>query len=118
MIALRYLSDFSSEEMFAFLELPVSTVKKRLHDARKQLDWLLASASDERTRQVMRRPTNARHPRLEERIMQLTEFLDSAARGDVAAVAAALDAHPEWLDAAARTNQRGMPVGTRWQWLR
>ena len=31
--------------------------------------------------------------------MQLTEFLDSVARGDVAAVAAALDAHPEWLDA-------------------
>ena len=100
LIALRYLSDFSYEEICAFLELPLSTVKKRLHDARKRLrTWLLSSASEARTRQVMRRRTNVPHPRLEERIMQLTEFLDNVARGDVPAVAAALDAHPEWLHA-------------------
>ena len=111
LIALRYLSDFSYEEIRGFLELPLSTVKKRLHDARKRLRiWLLTSASEERTRQVMRRPTNAPHPRLEERIMQLTEFLDSVARGDVAAVAAALDAHPEWLDATG-DNQRKWHAG-------
>ena len=37
--------------------------------------------------------------------MQLTDFLDRVGRGDVAAVAAALDAHPEWL-AAQGTNER------------
>ena len=37
--------------------------------------------------------------------MQLTDFLDRVASGDVAAVAAALDAHPEWL-AAQGENER------------
>ncbi len=37
--------------------------------------------------------------------MQLTDFLDRVVGGDVAAVAAALDAHPEWLVAQGR-NQR------------
>ena len=37
--------------------------------------------------------------------MQLTDFLDRVGRGDVAAVAAALDAHPEWL-AAQGQNER------------
>ena len=111
LIALRYLSDFSYEEICAFLELPLSTVKKRLHDARKRLrTWLLTSASEARTRQVMRRPTDVPRPRLEERIMQLTEFLDSVARGDVPAVAAALDAHPEWL-AATDQNERTWHAG-------
>ena len=112
LIALRYLSDFSYQGRYCeFLELPLSTVKKRLHDARKRLRiWLLTSASEERTRQVMRRPPDVPRPRLEERIMQLTEFLDSVARGDVAAVAAALDAHPEWLDATG-DNQRKWHAG-------
>ena len=111
LIALRYLSDFSYDEICAFLELPLSTVKKRLHDARRRLrTWLLTSASEERTRQVMRRPTDVPRPRLEERIMQLTEFLDSVARGDIAAVAASLDAHPEWL-AATGDNQRKWHAG-------
>ena len=100
LIALRYLSDFSYDDICAFLELPLSTVKKRLHDARKRLrNGLLASTSEGRTRQLLQRPRDVRHPRLQEEIMQLTEFLDSVAQGDVPAVAAALDAHPEWLDA-------------------
>ena len=37
--------------------------------------------------------------------MQLTDFLDRVERGDVAAVAATLDAHPEWL-AAQGKNER------------
>jgi ankyrin repeat protein len=42
--------------------------------------------------------------------MQLTEFLDRVARGDVPAVAAALDAHPEWLDATDQ-NERTWHAG-------
>jgi RNA polymerase sigma factor (sigma-70 family) len=100
LIALRYMSDFSYDDICAFLELPLSTVKKRLHDARKRLrQGLLASTGEARTRLLLRRPREGRDPRLQEQIMQLTEFLDSVASGDVPAVAAALDAHPEWLDA-------------------
>lgn len=100
LIALRYMSDFSYQEMCGFLGLPLTTVKKRLHGARRRLRaWLMASTSEERTRRVLRRPPDAMHPRLEERIMQLTDFLDSVGRGDIQAVAVALDAHPEWLDA-------------------
>ena len=36
-IALRYMSDFSYQEMCEFLEIPLSTVKKRLHEARRRL---------------------------------------------------------------------------------
>ena len=100
LIALRYMSDFAYDEICAFLDLPLSTVKKRLHDARKRLrTWLLASTSEALTRQLLQRPPDLPRPRLEERIMQLTELLDSVMRGDISAVTAALDAHPEWLDA-------------------
>jgi ankyrin repeat protein len=42
--------------------------------------------------------------------MELSEFLDSVVRGDVPAVAAALDAHPEWADATDQ-NQRTWRAG-------
>ncbi len=35
--ALFYISDYSHREIAAFLEVPATTVKKRLHDARKRL---------------------------------------------------------------------------------
>ena len=105
-IALRYMSDFSYQEMCDFLEIPLSTVKKRLHEARRRLRAsLTASTGEHRTRQVLRRGRAATNPRLGEQIMQLTDFLDRVGRGDVAAVAAALDAHPEWL-AAQGQNER------------
>lgn len=36
-IALQYFAEISGEEIAAFLELPLTTVKKRLHDARRKL---------------------------------------------------------------------------------
>ena len=55
-IALRYMSDFSYQEMCEFLEIPLSTVKKRLHEARRRLRAsLTASTGERRTRQVLRR---------------------------------------------------------------
>ena len=105
-IALRYMSDFSYQEMCEFLEIPLSTVKKRLHEARRRLRARLTASTDERRmRQVLRRGRAVAGPRREEQIMQLTDFLDRVGRGDVAAVAAALDAHPEWL-AAQGKNER------------
>jgi RNA polymerase sigma factor (sigma-70 family) len=105
-IALRYMSDFSYQEMCDFLEVPLSTVKKRLHEARRRLRASLpASTGEHRTRQVLRRVRVTTDPRLGEEIMELTNFLDQVGRGDVAAVAAALDAHPEWLVARGK-NER------------
>jgi RNA polymerase sigma factor (sigma-70 family) len=105
-IALRYMSDFSYQEICDFLELPLSTVKKRLHEARRRLRASLPpSTGEHRTRQVFRRSRAATDPRLGEQVMQLTDFLDRVGRGDVAAVGAALDAHPEWL-AAQGQNER------------
>jgi RNA polymerase sigma factor (sigma-70 family) len=104
-ISLRYMSDFSYQEMCDFLDIPLSTVKKRLHEARRRLRASLpASAGEYRTRQVLRKG-GAATPRLGEQIMELTDFLDQVGSGDVAAVAAALDAHPEWL-AARGQNER------------
>ena len=37
--------------------------------------------------------------------MQLTDFLDKISRGDVAAVAGALDAHPDWLGAHSQNDR-------------
>ena len=36
-LALSYFADITGEEIAAFLELPLTTVKKRLHDARRKL---------------------------------------------------------------------------------
>ena len=107
LIALKYMSDFSYQEMSAFLALPLSTVKKRLHVSRRRLRaQLMASTGGERTRQVLRTPPDPADPRLEERIMQLADFLESVGRGDVESVAAALDAHPEWIDAKGENDLR------------
>ena len=88
-IALRYMSDFSYQEMCDFLEIPLSTVKKRLHEARRRLRAkLTASTGEARTRQVSRGPRVATNTRLGHEVMQLTDFLDWAGRGDVSALAA------------------------------
>ena len=44
-IALRYMSDFSYQEMCDFLEIPLSTVKKRLYEARRRLRATLTAST-------------------------------------------------------------------------
>ena len=99
-ISLRYLSDLSYQEMADFLLEPVSTVKKRLHGARRRLRVGLESL----TAQDVREWRPSRHGGLEGRIVTLTAFLETVARGELAAVETALDAHPEFL-----TAQGGLP---------
>jgi RNA polymerase sigma factor (sigma-70 family) len=95
-VSLRYVSGLSYEEMADFLAVPVSTVKKRLHDARKRLRTQLESVAVARVPREWR-PSSS--PRLETQVTQLTALLDSVARGDLAVVKAMLDAHPEYLSA-------------------
>lgn len=78
--------------MSAFLAVPVSTVKKRLHEARKRLRRQLESVAE-----VEWRPS--RDTRLQTRLASLTSFLDLVARGSVPAIAATLDAHSEYVNA-------------------
>jgi RNA polymerase sigma factor (sigma-70 family) len=94
-ISLRYLSDLSYQEMADFLLEPVSTVKKRLHGARRRLRVGLESLTAQNVREW--RPST--HARLEDRIVALTAFLETVARGELADVETALDAHPEFLTA-------------------
>lgn len=80
--ALHYLGDEPQKDVAAFLELPLSTVKKRLHTARRRLaKW----------RPPMK--TTAR-PVLEDRVML---FL-AIRRGDAPTVAAILDRCPAAID--------------------
>ena len=98
-IALRYLSDLSYMEMSEFLRVPVSTIKKRLHDARKKLlAWSMSVTAGSRARSVLRELRPSHDRRFEKRLMTLTDFLDKIVRGDVAAVTVALDAQPELRD--------------------
>src|SRR4029434_661171 len=89
-IVLRYMSDLSYQEMSEFLEVPRSTVKKRLHNARKcLLRWFTSAAAGERARALFRDHRPSRDARLEQRVMTLTAFLDDVMRGNTAAVATA-----------------------------
>ena len=98
-IGLRYMSDSSYQEISDFLGLPVSTVKKRLHDARKRLlAWFTSQTAGALARAMLRDFRPSRDSRLEARVMNLTAFLDKVVRGDVTAVSAALDAQPALRD--------------------
>ena len=82
--------------MADFLAVPVERVKKRLHDARKRLRTQLESVA---VAEVPREWRPSSSPRLETQVAKLTALLDSVARGDLAAVKAMLDAHPQYLSA-------------------
>jgi ankyrin repeat protein len=99
-IVIKYMSDLSYQEMSDFLDIPVSTVKKRLHEARKRLHtWFTSATRGERARSVLRDYRPSRDARLENYVMNLTAFLDKIIQGDVMAVAAVLEAQPELRDA-------------------
>jgi RNA polymerase sigma factor (sigma-70 family) len=94
-ILLKYTSELSYEELSGFLDVPISTVKKRLHVARCRLrDSLERFVLGEFTERVFDEYRPSRNPQIEKRIMTSTDFLEKIVLGDVEAVAAALDAQP------------------------
>ncbi|MFN8488024.1 MAG: sigma-70 family RNA polymerase sigma factor [Caldilineaceae bacterium] len=46
-IVLFYIAEYSQKEIASFLDVPVTTVKKRLHDAKKQLKERMANMAQE-----------------------------------------------------------------------
>lgn len=89
---LFYISGYSLEEVALFLEVPVSTVKARLHSARTRLRDMLAGAVENELR--VRRPS-----RSETFANTVVELLRAARAGDVARVKALLQADPRLLAA-------------------
>ena len=98
-IGLRYISDSSYQEISDFLGVPVSTVKKRLHDARKRLlAWFTSQTAGALARAMLRDFRPSQDSRLEAQVMNLTAFLETVVRGDIVAVSRALDAQPALRD--------------------
>lgn len=87
-VALHYFGDLPQEEVAALLELPLSTVKKRLHTARRRLE------ARGRPMLLGEHTPRAHLAPLEERIRL---FVALRAQ-DTPVVAAILDRHPDWVD--------------------
>src|SRR4030095_8910238 len=83
--------------MSDFLGTPIAIIKKRLHDSRRRLRarWQDLMGDGKQVLQAFRPSSNGRFQR---RIMNLTDLFEKIAHGDVSAVAAALDSHPQLLD--------------------
>lgn len=86
-VALHYFGESAQADVADFLELPLSTVKKRLYSARRRLE--AKRSQDVQTLRPSRNPT------FTDRI-NLFLAIRSGDRGQLEAI---LDAHPEWLDA-------------------
>ncbi|HSB12326.1 MAG TPA: sigma-70 family RNA polymerase sigma factor [Blastocatellia bacterium] len=76
---LYYISGYSQNEVAAFLDVPVTTVKKRLHSARKRLREMLVDLVEDSLRE--RRPS-----RDESFATRVIEILKAARSGDAATV--------------------------------
>jgi RNA polymerase sigma factor (sigma-70 family) len=89
-MTLFYIGGYSMEEVAAFLEVPVSTIKGRLHSARERLRAMLVDsvADDLRARRPSRNETFA---------TAVVDLLTAARVGDVDRVKTVLKADPRLL---------------------
>ena len=71
--ALFYISDYSQKEISDFLEVPVSTVKKRLFDARKKL----RKGMEDMVREALQEKRPSRNERFAETVALYNQALDS-----------------------------------------
>jgi RNA polymerase sigma factor (sigma-70 family) len=92
---LYYISGYSQNEVGAFLDVPVTTVKKRLYSARGRLREMLIDAVEESLRE--RRPS-----RDEQFAARLMEILKAARAGDVNRVKELMELDPRLLRARDR----------------
>lgn len=92
-VALFYISEYSHAEVGGFLSVPVSTVKSRLHAARKHLhERMLSVIHDNLSEQ---RPS--RDPQFAERVMQIFQ---ASASGDTRTIRRMLDTEPALASAS------------------
>ncbi len=89
-VVLYYISGYSQEEVAQFLEVPVTTVKKRLHDARTHLREILMDTVEDDLRS--RRPS-----RTEAFAKQIVEFIAAARARDTERIKWMLQQNPRLL---------------------
>jgi ankyrin repeat protein len=82
-VALFYGTGYPLKEIAAFLEVPVTTVKKRLHDARERLRGQLGQLGDEMRQSLHQQRLE---PAAEARFPEKVRLLIAARMGDLAAV--------------------------------
>jgi RNA polymerase sigma factor (sigma-70 family) len=107
MTALFYLGSYSQQEIATIVELPVTTVKKRLYHIRQRLR--------ERMEHLVRDQLQERRPAGDEQFARLVQFFIAVRLGDLPKVRAyltadpqLLNAHERWDEATAR--QYGLPI--------
>ncbi|MCI0487214.1 MAG: sigma-70 family RNA polymerase sigma factor [Blastocatellia bacterium] len=91
-VMLFYISGHSQQEMSEFLDVPVTTIKKRLFSARRRLREMLIDIVADTLRQ--RRPSHD-----ESFAANVLEMLEAAAKGDVARVKELLKQNDQLLTA-------------------
>jgi F-type H+/Na+-transporting ATPase subunit beta len=90
-IALYYVADRPQNEIAEFLQVPASTIKKRLHDARGRLKERLMGQFGEYVREF--------RPSQDDEFAQRVNFLIAVRTGDVARVEQQLSNNPALLEA-------------------
>jgi len=89
-IALYYVADRPQTEIAAFLQVPPSTIKKRLHDARGRLKERLMGQFGEYLREF--------RPSQDDEFAQRVNFLIAVRSGDIQRVRRQLASHPALLE--------------------
>ena len=90
-ISLYYVADRPQSEIAEFLEVPLSTIKKRLHDARRHLRERMMNQLGDHLR--------AFRPSQDERFARGVQFLVAVRTGHLARVERELEANPSLLEA-------------------
>jgi RNA polymerase sigma factor (sigma-70 family) len=84
--ALYYTADYSTHDIGAFLELPLTTVKKRLADARIKLRSALQETIGQRIEPMLREQLRERAPSRSDALVDTVAFRLAVAAADVVAV--------------------------------
>jgi RNA polymerase sigma factor (sigma-70 family) len=110
LLALQYLGGQGQREIASHLELPLTTVKKRLHTARRRLR--------ERWMTMVREELETLRPSQDDGFSSTIELFLAVRAGDVDTVRAVLDRRPELVDAEEtwerhESLQRELPLPSR-----
>ena len=89
-VLLYYVADRAQNEIAEFLEVPPSTIKKRLHDARRRLKERMMSQLGDHLRDL--------RPSKDERFARTVQFLVAVRTGNAAQVERELAADPSLLE--------------------
>lgn len=102
-VTLFYVNQSSQKEIAAFLEVPVTTVQRRLYSARRRLRSRLRDFVPERAIAMVQENLRQDRPSRDDRFARTVQLFNAAASGDAATVGELLQEDPE----LARSTHRG-----------